>query len=169
MRNSTHPLKSSSCGIASSKPVSLRIMSYLPMHLVHCWPGQSEGIPFRCNQAQIRSCASPQGQDHFYQHAYQECPTHYIRLTKPIRRDQGYSYTSLPLTYFCTSALLSLRSHLPTLSLSWIPCWWWAAHLTTQEATFHQRVLEKDYHHSSSQPGQGSLLYYALEEHDLVQ
>jgi len=41
------------------------------MHMVHCraWSCR-KGLPFRCNQAQIRSCTSPRGQDHFNQHAH---------------------------------------------------------------------------------------------------
>jgi hypothetical protein len=72
--------------------------------------------------------------------------THYICLTKPIRRDQGY------VIYELTSDLFS-RFHTPQpekppTNLVAIPEFHAddeAAHLTTQEATFHQRVLEKDY------------------------
>jgi hypothetical protein len=67
-------------------------------------------------------------------------------LTKPIRRDQGY------VIYKFTSDLF-LRFHTPQpekppTNLIAIPEFHAdneAAHLTTQEATFHQRVLEKDY------------------------
>ena len=76
----------------------------------------------------------------------EERPIHYIRLIKPIRRDQGY------VIYEFTSDLFSRFStpqpEKPPTNLVAIPEFHAddeAAHLITQGATFHQRVLEKDY------------------------
>jgi hypothetical protein len=76
----------------------------------------------------------------------EECPTHYIHLTKLICHDQGY------IIYKFTSDLFSRfrtpQPAKPPTNLVAIPEFHAddeAAHLTTQEATFHQRVLEKDY------------------------
>lgn len=75
-----------------------------------------------------------------------ECPIHYIRLKKPIRRERGYVF------YEFTSDLYSRfrtpQPAKPPTNLIAIPSFHAsdeAAHLVVQEATFHQRVLEEDY------------------------
>jgi hypothetical protein len=75
-----------------------------------------------------------------------ECPIHYIRLTKLIHCDQGYV-----IYKFTSDLFLCFRTPQPAkppTNLVAIPEFHAdnkAAHLITQEATFHQRVLEEDY------------------------
>jgi len=115
------------------------------MRMVHCraW-SHRKGLPSRCNQAQIRSCTSPRGQDHFNQHAHRGASHSLHPLIKLIRCDQGY------VIYEFTSDLFSRFStpqpEKPPTNLVAIPEFHAddeAAHLITQEATFHQRAGKK--------------------------
>jgi hypothetical protein len=75
-----------------------------------------------------------------------ECPIHYIRLKKPIRRERGYIFYE-----FISDLYSRFRTPQPTkppTNLIAIPIFHAsdeAAHLNIQEATFHQQVLEEDY------------------------
>jgi hypothetical protein len=76
----------------------------------------------------------------------EEYPTHYIHLTKPIHCDQGYviyKFTSDLFLRFRTPQPVKPPTNLVTILEFHASDK--AAHLITQEATFHQRVLEKDY------------------------
>jgi hypothetical protein len=75
-----------------------------------------------------------------------EYPTHYIRLTKPIHCDRGYviyKFTSDLFSRFRTPQPVKPPTNLVTIPEFHASNE--AAYLTTQEVTFHQRVLEEDY------------------------
>ncbi|KIM91453.1 hypothetical protein PILCRDRAFT_641 [Piloderma croceum F 1598] len=76
----------------------------------------------------------------------EEYPTHYICMTKLICRDRGYviyKFTFDLFSCFCTPQPAKLPTNLVTIPEFHASDE--AAHLITQEATFHQRVLETDY------------------------
>jgi len=190
-RNSSHLLKSSSCGTASSKPVSLRITA-VSMHLTtlssklsahfilnsplaHAHGSLSSLVmskAYPSDVTKLKSGAALRLEDRTISinMLTEEHPTHYIRLIKSIRRDQGYviyEFTSDLFSCFSTPQPEKPPTTL-SLSLSSMP----TTKLLTSSPKGNlpsESLGERLCHRSSSHLGQGSFCYYALEEHDLVE
>jgi hypothetical protein len=113
MRNSTHPLRLNSCGIASSKPILQRIMAVSTYPII--MSSKQAISPFYI-KFPTHPCVWFIVEPGYFRRAYpsdktklksgvalclkdrtistnmltEEYPTHYIHLTKPIHCDRGY-------------------------------------------------------------------------------